>query len=199
MENCTKMYGDKEVLSNISFSLTSGMHFIKGDNGSGKSVLLRSVATVEEFSSGNYKNKAKNILYLTDQSLTHHYLTIAENISLLYSIHKIVLTSKEEEIIKSFYTTDQLNTVSENASLGMKLKVGCSLLAKQNHWDLVILDETFSGIDYSSRDLLLEICENLVKQGTCILVVSHNSLEREYLYKSTVIELAEGRLVQNGK
>ncbi len=199
MKNCTKRYGDEIILSDISLSLSKGMYFIKGDNGSGKSVLLRGIATVEDFTSGTYNNKAKNILYLTDQNLSQNYLTISENISLLYSIHNIQLSSAEEAFIKDLYTNDQLNTLSETASLGMNLKVGCSLLAKKQHWDLVILDETLSSIDFTSRNKILEACEALIENDTCILIVSHNDLDREYKNISTVVELLEGRLIKNGK
>lgn len=198
MDNCTKKYGDEIILTHISLSLSQGMYFVKGNNGSGKSVLLRSVATVEQFSSGNFENKAKNILYLTDQSLTHNYLTIEENISLLYSIHRLSLSNKEKDFIESLFTDTQVSTLTEKASLGMKLKVGCALLAKRNYWDLIVLDETLSSIDHFSRNLILEICEKLVQDKACILIVSHNDIDKEYQHSSKILRLKEGRLVSDG-
>lgn len=53
-------------------------------------------------------------------------------------------------------TENQLNTQYDKASLCMCLKVGCTLLFKQNHWDIIILDETLSNIDFDSRALILK-------------------------------------------
>lgn len=197
MSKCTKSYGNKQILTDVTLSLSAGMYFLKGDNGSGKSVLLRGIASLENFTSGNYKNYSKNILYLTDQSLTHNYLTIGENISLLYSLHNLTLLEEEKNAINELYTIEQLNTVSEQASLGMKLKVGCSLLAKVDHWDLVILDETFSNIDVDSRNILLKQCSSLVQKGTCVLVVSHHNIEEEYQDKKNILKMSKGRIIKD--
>lgn len=195
LDECTKVYGEKVIVSNLTFSFCKGIYFLKGSNGSGKSVLLRCITSLEKFSSGRFQSNAKNILYLTDQHLNYNYLTIQENISLLYDIHNLKLHHEEKKIVDSLYTTSQLNTISEKASLGMKLKVGCSLLAKEDYWDLVILDETLSSIDYNSRKIILSLCEKLVHTNTCIIIVSHNDIEKEYLYNKNIIELSEGRLI----
>ncbi|PCF43831.1 hypothetical protein B5C06_03990 [Staphylococcus delphini] len=84
------------------------------------------------------------------------YLTIRENIELSYSIHNLDIDDKVKSLINELYTKNQLNTQHDKASLGMCLKVGCTLLFKQNHWDIIILDETLSNIDFDSRALILK-------------------------------------------
>ncbi|HDT8108067.1 TPA: ATPase, partial [Enterococcus faecalis] len=114
---------------------------------------------IENFSTGTFKHNNKINLFLTDQSLCHYYLTIIENIELFFSIHGLELTPQKLEQIKSLYNEEkQLTTLAENASLGMLLKAACTLLFEKGHWDLVILDETFSSIDKQSRTILLEQC-----------------------------------------
>ncbi|HDU8534566.1 TPA: ATPase, partial [Enterococcus faecalis] len=113
-----------------------------------------------------------------------------ENIELFFSIHGLELTPQKLEQIKSLYNEEkQLTTLAENASLGMLLKAACTLLFEKGHWDLVILDETFSSIDKQSRTILLEQCHQLILDGTCVVLVSHNELELEYKYNYFTINL----------
>lgn len=86
-------------------------------------------------------------------------------------------------------TENQLNTQYDKASLCMCLKVGCTLLFKQNHWDIIILDETLSNIDFDSRALILKISE-IVDQGkTSIILTSHNNILDAYEGDFEVIQL----------
>ncbi|WP_430613869.1 ABC-2 type transport system ATP-binding protein [Enterococcus sp. AZ120] len=198
LENVGKVYQEKTIFSAINISFLNSMYFLRGSNGSGKSVFLRCLGNIEYFSIGTFKHNNKKNLFLTDQSLCHYYLTIIENIELFYSIHGLELTTTKIELIKKLYNDDkQLTTLAENASLGMLLKAACTLLFEKNHWDLVILDETFSSIDKQGRDILFEQCHKLILEGTCVILVSHNKLESEYKYNYFVINLdEEGELIE---
>ncbi|EGO2662650.1 ATPase [Enterococcus faecalis] len=190
LENVGKMYKEKNIFSDISIKFLNSMYFCRGSNGSGKSVFLRCLGNIENFSTGTFKHNNKINLFLTDQSLCHYYLTIIENIELFFSIHGLELTPQKLEQIKSLYNEEkQLTTLAENASLGMLLKAACTLLFEKGHWDLVILDETFSSIDKQSRTILLEQCHQLILDGTCVVLVSHNELELEYKYNYFTINL----------
>ncbi|GAB0219381.1 hypothetical protein JPSP42_23800 [Staphylococcus pseudintermedius] len=87
-------------------------------------------------------------------------------------------------------TENQLNTQYDKASLCMCLKVGCTLLFKQNHWDIIILDETLSNIDFDSRALILKKISEIVDQGkTSIILTSHNNILDAYEGDFEVIQL----------
>ncbi|NBA57066.1 ABC transporter ATP-binding protein [Enterococcus hirae] len=192
LENVEKKYQEKIIFSKINVNLKNNVYFLKGKNGSGKSVFLRCLGNIESFSDGDVKKNNKNTLFLTDQSLCSNYLTILENIELFYSIHGLELTTSELDLIRMLYSDEnQLNTLSENASVGMLLKASCTLLLKKEHWDLVILDETFSSIDKRGRAILLEKCHQLSLEGTCVIIVSHNELESEYKYNFFTIHLSK--------
>lgn len=200
LENAEKKYQEKLIFSNINVSLQNSVYFLKGENGSGKSAFLRCLGNIEPFSKSTIiRQTNKNTLFLTDQSLCHYYLTILENIELFYSIHGLELTpSKLESMHRLYKDEKQLTTFSENASLGMLLKASSSLLFEKNHWDVVILDETFSSIDRQGRDILLEQCYQLTLDGTCVIIVSHNELEAEYKYHYFTLNLAkDGELIEH--
>lgn len=72
----------------------------------------------------------------------------------------------------------------------MALKIGCTLLFKKKHWDLIIVDETFSGIDKESQSILLDQINILNQQSnTCIIITSHNDIMKEYQGSYTTINL----------
>lgn len=179
--NCSKKYKDKDIIGNFDYVFKDKVYFLKGKNGSGKSTLLRLLSKVEKASSGYIDNSAENILFLTNVGLGHNFLTIKENIQLLYAIHNLQMNSGDKEFISNLYTGTQLNSLYETASLGMCLKVGCTLLSKFNHWDLILIDETLSGIDSESRKFLMNSLEKISSNSNaCIIIVSHNNIETEY-------------------
>ncbi|HFU9401952.1 TPA: hypothetical protein ACH7LZ_002744, partial [Staphylococcus aureus] len=61
---------------------------------------------------------------------------------------------------------------------------------KKKHWDLIIVDETFSGIDKESQSILLDQINILNQQSnTCIIITSHNDIMKEYQGSYTTINL----------
>ncbi|WP_323693919.1 hypothetical protein P3U23_01945 [Staphylococcus pseudintermedius] len=93
-------------------------------------------------------------------------------------------------MINELYTENQLNAQYDKASLCMYLKVECTLLFKQNHWDIIILDETLSNIDFDSRALILKKISEIVDQGkTSIILTSHNNILDAYEGDFEVIQL----------
>jgi ABC-2 type transport system ATP-binding protein len=194
--NCSKNYKGNEIFTNLNYKFKNMVYFLKGSNGSGKSTLLRCICGIEPFTKGKMINENKNILFLTSEAINQHYLTIGENISLLYSIHNIKPGENATSVIRNLFTTAQLQTLSEQASLGMNLKIGCSLLAELHHWDLIILDETLSGIDKESRILLLDLIAQCVKNGSCAIIVSHNDVDQGYDDEHKIININKGELYE---
>ncbi|WP_010632171.1 ATP-binding cassette domain-containing protein [Sporolactobacillus vineae] len=194
--NCNKSYKGNEIFSGISYKFVESVYFLKGKNGSGKSTLLRCICDIEKFSKGKIINNNKNFLYLTNEPLNHNYLTISENISLLFSIHSLRINKSMESVINSLYSSEQLETFSEQASLGMNLKIGCTLLAAIDHWDLIVLDETLSGVDKESRDILLDLLNKCVNNGSCAIIVSHNDIENGCKFNYKVLSIKGDKLCE---
>lgn len=189
-EKCEKKYNKITVLSNFNYEFIDNVYFLKGKNGSGKSTLLRLLTGIEKPTSGKVQSNAKNILFLTNEGIGQNFLTIQENIELTFSLHKLKFDKDINHCISKLYDKGQLDTLYENASLGMALKIGCTLLLKKKHWDLIIVDETFSGIDKESQSILLDQINILNQQSnTCIIITSHNDIMKEYQGSYTTINL----------
>lgn len=178
-KNCFKSYGKKKVIENFTQNFSDQIYVIKGSNGSGKSTLLKILGGFESFDEGYFKSDLANILFLTNESIGENFLTIKENIELLYHLHNITIDDSTWKAISNIYSDKQLDTLYEDASLGMSLKVGCSLIISPKKWDLIILDETLSGLDEPSRNIIIKYLENIVEtMSTTVLIVSHNYIEK---------------------
>lgn len=153
--------------------LSQNLYFFTGQNGIGKSVFLRGVCGLETFEEGTVRVNGEKILYLTDKSVGFNYLTVIENIELIHKLHGVVLNT--EDLIH-IYERKQLNVLARNASLGMQMKIGCSLLFIKDHWDIIVLDETLANIDKESRDIFYDLLDKRTSEGTCAIVVTHNEL-----------------------
>lgn len=167
---------------------TSQLYLFKGINGSGKSVILQYLSGL--LKAEGIKSTCDHILFLTNYDIVFPYLTIRENIELSKTIYGISNNTVETDRL---YTEEQLETLASNASLGMKLKVGLSLITVRKHWDLIVIDETLSNIDQASKTALLEELEKRKKEGAIIFLVDHNftDSQAERFVKVTV---KEGRI-----
>ena len=189
-KNCFKSYGKKKVIENFTQNFSDQIYVIKGSNGSGKSTLLKILGGFESFDEGYFKSDLANILFLTNESIGENFLTIKENIELLYHLHNITIDDSTWKAISNSYSDKQLDTLYEDASLGMSLKVGCSLIISPKKWDLIILDETLSGLDEPSRNIIIKYLENIVEtMSTTVLIVSHNYIEKSIKSDHEVINL----------
>lgn len=188
-EKCFKYYNKNAIISNFTYVFENQIYFLDGKNGSGKSTLYRLIVGLEKLSSGKIINNSKNILFLSNEGVGQNFLTISENIQLVYSLYKKKI-DLNQDFIQQLFFENQLNTLYEKASLGMSLKVGCTLLFIDNYWDLIIIDETFSGIDKSSRKILIDRLKDIhARENTTIIITSHNDLKREFDCSYKIVKL----------
>ena len=196
LESCEKKYLNKEVFSNISYYFKNEVYFLAGKNGSGKSTLMRCLCKFEPFTSGIFKSDNKKILYLPDKSLTQKFLTIYENIQLLYALHGIRINDDIKKCIHTMFNEEQLYTLAEKASLGMTLKVGCSLIFARKHWDFIAIDETLSSIDIHSRDIIIDNCLQLTDEGVSTIIIHHGILSQRFDNRLSKLLLTRDKLCE---
>lgn len=174
LKDIVKRYKDQTILFSIEcLELTRNLYFFTGQNGSGKSVFLRGLCGIEMFEEGTMEISGENFLYLTDRPVGFDYLTIIENIELIHKLHGVILNP---ENLNQVYERKQLNVLTRNASLGMQMKIGCSLLYIKDHWDIIVLDETLATIDKESRAIIYNLLNQRASERTCAIVVTHHEL-----------------------
>ncbi|WP_340163366.1 heme ABC exporter ATP-binding protein CcmA [Commensalibacter communis] len=184
--NISAFHGEKLVLKNISFSLSSGESLIiTGKNGAGKSTLLRILAGLRSPDAGQMTwNKAD----ITENAIEHtqHIAWLSHQDSL-----KSALTAKENLLITSqIYKTDlqaALKTVNLDhmadipvrmLSAGQKRRTALAriLLKPAQLW---LLDEPSVGLDQETIEQLGLIFKKFTKQGGMIITTTHIPLPLE--------------------
>lgn len=173
IKNVEKQYTNKQILNNLNYTLKDEIHVLYGKNGVGKTTLMNLLTGIESPDSGEIKNESGlPSLYLEAVGIGMSDMSIKDNIKLLYWLYGEQCTDEIFELLSgTLYSKEQLDTEYALASLGMKLKVGLSLLYASKEWGVIILDETLSGIDPQSKVVILE----QLKTKKCpVIIVSHN-------------------------
>lgn len=210
VKNLVKNYGSIEAVKGISFTVNRGEIFgLIGPNGAGKTTVLRIVATLLTIASGLVKimeldlsknpNEIRKIIsYLPEDAGAYKNLsgrTYLEFIANFFNKKDI-----SEIVQKGIEIADLGNRIDDKVdtySKGMKrrLLVGRALMMQPK---LAILDEPTSGLDVINAQEVRKIIKETTKNGTTILLSSHNMLEVEFLCDRIAL-IDEGKIVEEGK
>lgn len=203
VQNIHKSYGKQKVLKDITFTIDKPeIVALVGPNGSGKSTLLSIITNLLSAESGevrilNRTNKDlgifREISFMQDNTVLYDYLTGFDHLQFIADLQGL---TKEQimENAERIGITSYLHKTVSNYSLGMKQHLLLAM-ATLNRPKLLILDEPLNGLDPTSsikvRNLLIE----LNKEGTAILLSSHNLAEIDRV-TSKVLFLKDGTLME---
>ncbi|WP_310603844.1 ABC transporter ATP-binding protein [Anaerosporobacter sp.] len=202
VKNATKKFGEATVLDHVSLDFTQGqVHGIIGRNGSGKSVLLKSICGLLTLTSGSIEVDGKIIgkdidipdnigIIINSPGFLPNY-TGYQNLRFLSSIHNKI---SKQQIIDTL-TLVGLDPHSKKHvgkySLGMKQRLGIAQAIMEDP-DILILDEPMNGLDYKGVDDMRKLFLQLKEQGKTILLTSHHAEDIDILCDD-VIELVNGK------
>ncbi|MGY3717437.1 ABC transporter ATP-binding protein [Sutcliffiella cohnii] len=203
VQNIHKSYGKQKVLKDITFTIDKPeIVALVGPNGSGKSTLLSIITNLLSAESGevrilNRTNKDleifREISFMQDNTVLYDYLTGCDHLQFIADLQGLT-KEKIMENAELIGITSYLHKTVGNYSLGMKQHLLLAM-ATLNKPKLLILDEPLNGLDPTSsikvRNLLIE----LNKEGTAILLSSHNLAEIDRV-TSKVLFLKDGTLME---
>lgn len=188
----------KVIINNLSFKIQPGYLFLlKGDNGIGKSTLLKLISGLLPLHSGKiyyngtcskiYKNiYQQNMFYISDKCSLKKELSIIENLSYLMLLkgYKINL-EKMKHALEYVDLHKVKNLKIKEISKGQKQRVllASLILMKRKIW---LLDEPVANLDTKGKYLFNKILINhLKKSGTAIISIHDklNYLFFEYKYR----------------
>lgn len=194
VRNLTKKYGSFEAVKAISFSVKEGEVFgLIGPNGAGKTTTLRVIATLLRITSGSVEvfgndlakdphEVRKTLSYLPEDAGAYKNLTGREY---LRFIANFFAGGKDlEEIVTRGVDIaslgDRIDDRVDTYSKGMarRLLVARALMVKPK---LAILDELTSGLDVINAQEIRKIVKSSTRDGTTVLLSSHNMLEVELM------------------
>lgn len=222
IKNLTYSYNklDKLALDNVNLSLKdNNITFILGHTGSGKSTLIQHLNGLLFPTSGEVIVKIDEKEYFVD-SKENKIKELRKNVGMVFqfpenqlfesSVIKDVMFGpknfgyNEQEAIELAKESLELMGIGENyyqrspfdLSGGEKRKVAIAgVLASKPK--ILVLDEPTSSLDNKSTRDFFEILKRLQKQGTMIIVVSHD-VNLCYEYADDVIILNEGKVLYSG-
>jgi len=207
VENISKYFGSKKILSNINFIVNTGEIFsLIGPNGAGKTTMIRIILGLLTPSSGqvrvfdanpfNSKNFLKNVSAVLEKDVLWEKFTGLEN--LLIAMHIWGLNTKlSMKSANDYAELLKLNNALKQPvyafSKGMKRKLSIIMSLIRNP-DLLILDEPNSGIDPEARIDIRNMLLLLKNNGKTIFVTSHDLEEIQKLADQIAI-INKGKIV----
>lgn len=202
LENVKKDFKRHEVLKGINLNLQDNhIYGITGDNGSGKSVLLKIIAGLYKASSGTitYNNLVlkKDIDFLPSLGLIiekpgfFNDLSAFDNLKILASINQKVSDTEINDVI-NLVGLDNSKQPVKQYSLGMRQRLGIAQAIMEQP-NVLILDEFSTGLDTKGIDLAHNIILKYKSAGRIIILTSHSKYDIEALC-DTVYHLEEGEL-----
>ena len=184
ISHVTKRFGEDLVLKEVNLDLNYGQVYgIVGNNGSGKTVLMKCICGFLPTTTGTIHVSGKQIGKDTDfpESLgviieTPGFLTQytgMKNLEILAGMRGKIGPAEILQVLEKVGLDPALKKPVANYSLGMRQRLGIAQAIMEDP-KLLILDEPFNGLDKHGvgeiRKLLLELKE----EGKTILLASHN-------------------------
>lgn len=204
VENVTKKFGGDTALENVSIDFEKGkIYGIVGRNGSGKTVLFKTIIGFLKPTSGRIVVEGKEIGKDTDFAdnigiiiETPGFLSAFngyKNLEYLASIKKVIGKKEiQESMIRVGLEPNSRKKVGKY-SLGMRQRLGIAQAIMENP-DILILDEPMNGLDKQGVEDVREILLSLKEEGKTIILASHNKEDIEILCDE-VHEMDHGKLV----
>ncbi len=195
IENLTKKYGTFEVLKDISFQVPSGcIYGFLGKNGAGKTTTMNILTGLINYNSGNISidgkdfstNKRqilKTIGYLPQTPVFYGFMTEYEYLKFIGNLSgmspKEISIRTDEVLEKVDLKSDAAKRKLSGYSGGMKQRFGIAV-ALFNHPKILFLDEPTASLDPEGRMAVLDLIENLKREGITVFLSSHilNDIER---------------------
>ncbi|MBQ9848525.1 MAG: ABC transporter ATP-binding protein [Clostridia bacterium] len=197
VKNISKVFGSRNVLSNVSFSVDRGeiMGFI-GPNGAGKTTAIKVILGLLRPADGNVLINGFDVAKNHDKALEsvgaiiespelYPYLSGRENLMQFARIHGVG-EERVRECVEIVGLSARIDEKVRKYSLGMRQRLGVAQ-AILNRPSLLILDEPTNGLDPSGIKELRDMLKMLASQGTAILVSSHLLSELEQVCTSACI------------
>lgn len=201
VQNVSKDFGQERVLKNVSRKFEAGrIHGIVGNNGSGKTVLMKCICGFLFPTEGQVIVYGLRVGIDTDfpQSLgiiieTPGFLpnlTGVKNLEILASLNKKIGLDEITESIRRVGLDPHMKKPVSKYSLGMRQRLGIAQAIMEDP-TLLILDEPFNGLDKTGVAQMRQLIKGLKEEGKTILLASHNQGDIDELC-DTVCEMDAG-------
>jgi ABC-2 type transport system ATP-binding protein len=178
-----------------------------GPNGAGKSTTIRILSTLLKPTRGKVKINGfellknpdgvrKSIGLVAEKVILYDLLTLRENLEFFGALNQLSLKEIEKKIkfwVKKLKLEKWINHKVGTFSTGMKQRVNI-IRALLTEPKVLFLDEPSLGLDPQTTRLIRDFIKDLKKEGTTIILTTHDMHEAELLSDRVAI-MDHGRIV----
>ncbi|RGZ16517.1 ABC transporter ATP-binding protein [Agathobacter rectalis] len=205
LQNVTKRIKENTVLDNVSYTFKSGFVYgLYGQNGSGKTMLLRAISGLINLDSGSIfidgeklHDKIEfppetgivieNMELLPECSAKRNLQmlakikNIADEKDIIFSLERVGLDPDSDKKVKKF-------------SLGMKQRLNIAQAIFENQ-KIILLDEPTNALDEEAVQLIYKIIREEKSRGATIIVATHHKEDLKEVC-DVILKIAEGKIVE---
>ena len=201
VQNLSKSFGEEQVLKGVSRDFEIGkIHGIVGNNGSGKTVLMKCICGFLRPSGGrvlvNGKEVGRDMDFPDDLGIIIETpgflpnLSGMKNLQILASLKRRASNAVIHEVIRKVGLDPDSRKPVGKYSLGMRQRLGLAQALMEDP-GILILDEPLNGLDKHGVVQIRELIKSLRTEGKTILLASHNQMDIDELC-DTVCEMDGG-------
>lgn len=208
LQNVTKRIKENTVLDNVSYTFKSGFVYgLYGQNGSGKTMLLRAISGLINLDSGSIfidgeklHDKIEfppetgivieNMELLPECSAKRNIQmlakikNIADEKDIIFSLERVGLDPDSDKKVKKF-------------SLGMKQRLNIAQAIFENQ-KIILLDEPTNALDEDAVQLIYKIIREEKSRGATIIVATHHKEDLKEVC-DVILKIAKGKIVEENE
>ena len=204
LKDISKIYGELKALDNVSIHVDKGEWVaIMGPSGSGKSTMMNIIGCMDKPSKGQVFLDGVDISKESSRKLTEirrdkiglifqqfhmvNYLTAVENIMVSQYYHSLPDEEEALEALGRVGLRDRAKHLPSQLSGGEQQRV-CVARAMINHPELILADEPTGNLDEANENIVLDLFRQLHREGTTLIVVTHDPEVAEAAQRTIVLE-----------
>jgi putative ABC transport system ATP-binding protein len=214
IKGISKIYGSVKALQNIDMSVEQGEWLaIMGPSGSGKTTMMNIIGCMDKPTEGTVILDGIDISTESARNLTAirrdkiglifqqfhlvNYLTALENVMVAQYYHSMPDEKEALQALERVGLLGRAKHLPSQLSGGEQQRV-CIARALINYPMLVLADEPTGNLDEANEGIVIDIFRQLHKEGSTIVVVTHDPEVAEEAQRTVVLEHGRiARIVSN--
>lgn len=201
-----KDHGEVRAVGPVSFEVGPGqLVALIGHNGSGKSTLLATAAGILDPTEGAVRVKGDEagsltsraaVSYIRDHPVLYEDLSLREHLEYLTRLHGSDPDQHDaDRLIEELGLSGREDDLPSTFSRGLRQKAAI-VVALCRPFDLLLVDEPFSGLDHTGRTALLRLVKEVADRNGSVVVATHDMGALDDFGRAVM--LSDGDLVFDG-
>lgn len=207
--NASRWYGQVIGLNDITATIPAGITALLGQNGAGKSTMMRLITGQLRPTTGSitvlgqepFANPEvyKQLGYCPDIDHFYEHMSgrqFVHHLARLQGLAESQARSRTDDVLYLVGMAERADRRIQGYSKGMRQRIKLAQ-AMLHDPKILLLDEPLNGLDPLGRVDFMRLLDHLSQQGKAIIVSSHILFEVEQMTRNIML-LHRGRLLANG-